>query len=125
MNQVQNFFTHFPIESILLEEAEQKTNASGVQILFLWGENCPNCEIAKKVLLDRKNEALELGKNSGLEVRWFHANVYENFEWAHRYGLQGIPHFIIFKNGRKIGRISPFPGWEPFSEAIRKVIFNH
>lgn len=112
------FFEEFPIQELKFENLQAWTNESGAKILFLWGESCPNCEIAKRVLTDYLAQVEHWKKNFG--INWYHASVYENFEWAHHFGLKGIPHFMVYKDSRKIGKISPFPGWEPFKEAIEK-----
>ena len=87
-----------------------------LKIIFLWGINCPNCEIAKKVLTEYFDEA----KNWNLD--WYHANVYEDFELANRFGLHGIPVFLVYSGQKRLGKISPFPGWSAFSEAITKIL---
>lgn len=114
-----DFFDTFPIAKLELSELDSWIEKPGSKILFLWGINCPNCEIAKRVLTEYRAE-VDVWK-SDLGVEWFHANVYDNFEWAHRFGLKGIPHFIVYKDSKKIGKISPFPGWDPFKEALEKV----
>ncbi len=48
-------------------------------------------------------------------------NVYENFDLGTRFGLVGIPTFLFFKNAKKLGRISPFPGTVPFFEALERL----
>lgn len=83
--------------------------------VFFWGENCPNCEIAKTVLAEMISEV------RAWPIQWYHANIYEDFELATRFGLFGIPVFMFFKDGKKLGKISPFPGFEPFAEAIQKL----
>lgn len=114
-----SFFETFPIKKIDFYQLDSWIAVPGSKILFLWGVNCPNCEMAKRVLSEYRAEVDAWEKNFG--IKWFHADVYENFDWAHRFGLKGIPHFMVYQDDRKIGKISPFPGWEPFREAIEKV----
>ena len=114
-----SFFETFPIQELQLEKLENWIAEPGAKILFLWGENCPNCEIAKRVLTEYRAEVNQWEKSLG--IKWYHASVYENFDWAHRFGLKGIPHFMVYKDSQKIGKISPFPGWDPFKEAIENV----
>lgn len=83
--------------------------------VFFWGHDCPNCEVAKKML---HQDAAEV---RGLGIRWFHVNVYEHSELGTRFGLHGIPAFFFFREGKRLGKISPFPGMEPFMEALRKL----
>ncbi len=109
-----NFFEHYQIENIHSSDFDQKIiTTSELTCVFLWGRDCPNCEIAKKVLVDRKTEI------DSLNIKWFHANIYDDFELATRFGLFGIPVFLFFRNGKKLGKISPFPGFDPFFEAVQ------
>jgi thiol-disulfide isomerase/thioredoxin len=103
---MNSFFEKFPLTKLKYPETEAWIEQPGFKILFLWGLDCPNCEIAKNVLLEYLDEILDWEKK--YKVKWFHADFYENFEWAHRFGLQGIPHFIIYNNSKKVGKISPF-----------------
>lgn len=103
-----------PVHSSEIDEIV-KNKELGTIGLFIWGRECPNCEIAKRVMADRKNELF------AFNIKWFQSNTYEDFDMATKFGINGIPTFIFFKNGKKIGRISPFPGWEAFSEAISKI----
>ena len=115
-----SFFETFDFEKIHSLDFDSKISpddSSGQLIcVFFWGHDCPNCEVAKRVLVDRKE-----GFNS-LNMKWYQANIYEDFDLATRFGLFGIPVFLFFKNGRKLGKISPFPGFDPFFEAVSKLI---
>lgn len=83
--------------------------------VFFWGHDCPNCEVAKKMLLQDSTEV------ASLNIRWFHVNVYEDSDLGTRFGLFGIPAFFFFKDGKKLGKISPFPGMDPFMVALREL----
>lgn len=109
-----NFFRKIKIEELNVHNFESKLAESSSDLvgIFFWGHNCPNCEIAK----DRLSE--ESDAMNSLEIKWFHVNTYENFELGTRFGLFGIPTFIFFNNDKKLGRISPFPGVEPFFAAL-------
>jgi hypothetical protein len=50
-----------------------------------------------------------------------HVNTYNNFDLGTRFGLFGIPTLIFFKGDKRLGRISPLPGTEPFFEALMKL----
>lgn len=114
------FFTTYNFEKISTADFDNKIKPENFKdqlvCVFFWGHDCPNCEIAKKVLVDRKNDV------ETLKMKWYQANIYEDFELATRFGLFGIPVFIFFKNGKKLGKISPFPGFDPFYEAVAKLI---
>lgn len=114
------FFTTYNFEKIGTTDFDNKINPENLKdqlvCVFFWGHDCPNCEIAKKVLVDRKSDV------DTLKMKWYQANIYEDFDLATRFGLFGIPVFIFFKNGKKLGKISPFPGFDPFYEAVAKLI---
>jgi hypothetical protein len=86
-----------------------------VRILFLWGHDCPNCDIAKTAMLDALDDL------RWPDVRWLQANAYDDPAVAIRFGLHGIPAFLVFRGARTIGRISPWPGRDAFVAAIERV----
>jgi thiol-disulfide isomerase/thioredoxin len=90
---------------------EQKT----IVAIFFWGHDCPNCEIAKRMI------AQDAAEVSALNFKWHHVNVYEDSELGTRFGLHGIPTFLFFYHGKKLGRISPFPGMTPFMTALQEL----
>lgn len=114
-----DFFSVYNFASVssssLDEELSSPHNSGKIICIFMWGHDCPNCDIAKKVLVDRRSEV------DSLNIRWYQANIYEDFDLATRFGLFGIPVFLFFKDGKKLGKISPFPGFDPFYEAIMKL----
>ena len=55
------------------------------------------------------------------DVDWLHDNVYADPRMGTRFGLHGIPTFLVFRGARKLGRITPWPGTGPFVEAIERL----
>ena len=108
------FFKRIDIEALNVQTFDQRLaeHPGNIVGVFFWGHDCPNCEVAKGVLSDQHVKMGEFG------FKWFHVNVYENFDLGTRFGLHGVPAFIFFKDGVKLGRITPFPGAEPFFEAL-------
>lgn len=90
-------------------------NGSQLHILFLWGIDCPNCEVAKAQLLGAAE------RFRWPDVTWLHDNVYEDPTMGTRFGLHGIPAFIVFRGPRKLGRISQWPGTAAFVAAIERI----
>lgn len=90
-------------------------NDDVVRILFLWGNDCPNCDVAKAQLLQAPD------RFRWRDVAWLHQNVYDEPALATRFGLHGIPAFMVFRGQRRIGRISPWPGSDAFVAAIERV----
>ncbi len=88
----------------------------GLVGVFFWGNQCPNCEVAKHILYESREAVASLG------IRWYHVNVYEHMDLGVRFGLHGIPTFLFFRDGKKLGRISPFPGLEPFLQALQNLV---
>ncbi|MET0617462.1 MAG: thioredoxin family protein [Luteibacter sp.] len=115
---VPRFFEQFPMRKIVDVEldAELAADDNRIAILFLWGRDCPNCDIAKGQML------LTPGRFSWPQVRWLHDNVYDDPTMATRFGLHGIPAFFLFHRGRKLGRITSWPGADAFVDAVDKQI---
>ena len=86
-----------------------------VRILFLWGHDCPNCDIAKSAM------GQAIADLRWPDVRWLQANAYDDPAIAIRFGLHGIPAFLVFRGARTIGRISQWPGRDAFVAAIERV----
>ena len=110
------FFWQFPMQ--LVREArlgEFLPNDGRLRILFLWGKDCPNCDIAKGQML------LAQERFQWPDVDWLHDNVYEDPAMATRFGLHGIPAFLVFRGGKKLGRIGQWPGTDAFVAAIDKL----
>jgi len=73
-------------------------------VLYLWGPDCPNCVIFKR------SWSTLLPALDGLSVDLVSLDVYQHPEVATRYAVFGIPHFLLFKGGRRIGKMSEFRG---------------
>jgi len=86
-----------------------------VRILFLWGNDCPNCERAKADMRQSPD------RFCWPDVTWLQQNVYDEPALATRFGLHGIPAFMVFRGSRRIGRISSWPGSAAFVAAIERV----
>ncbi|MDF3981574.1 thioredoxin family protein [Luteibacter sp. PPL201] len=117
-SSVPEFFERFPmprIDSAGLD-AELAVDDQRIVILFLWGRDCPNCDIAKRQIL------LTPERFQRRDVRWLHDNVYDDPIMATRFGLHGIPAFFLFHRGRKLGRITPWPGTDRFLEAVDRQV---
>jgi len=117
-SSVPEFFTSFPMQRIVDADldADLSTDDGRIAILFLWGRDCPNCDIAKRQIL------LTAERFNWPAVRWLHDNVYDDPTMATRFGLHGIPAFFLFHRGRKLGRITSWPGTDAFVEAVNRQI---
>ena len=96
------------------EDVDSIISEPGSKILFLWGFNCPNCEIAKRNL---EAESENLSKFS---LKWYHCNVYEDFDVSNKFSLHGIPVFFLYQDSKRLGKITSYPGYEKFAEVLNK-----
>ncbi|OXH84309.1 thiol reductase thioredoxin, partial [Burkholderia multivorans] len=81
-------------------------------VVFFWGVDCFNCEIAKKAMLAQPDAIRALG------LKWFHCNVYEHRELGHRFGLHGVPTWFFFHRGKRLGRATGWHGLAQFQAAV-------
>jgi thioredoxin-like negative regulator of GroEL len=93
---------------------------SGVLVvLYMWGPDCPNCDFFATRL------PTVLRALAGASVIFVKVDVYEHPELARRYGVYGIPCFLLFREGRRIGKMSEFRGDTFFTDVIREQLPGH
>jgi len=56
-----------------------------------------------------------------LGLTWFEANVYRDEALGLRFGLHGVPTFVLFRGGKRLGRITGWPGLPQFTQAIGRL----
>ena len=81
-------------------------------MVFFWGLDCFNCEIAKKAMLAQPEAIRALG------LKWFHSNVYEHRELGRRFMLHGVPTWFFFHRGKRLGRATGWHGLGQFEAAV-------
>lgn len=110
------FFQKFRIESASAAtlDAALAARDGALTILFLWGRDCPNCDVAKRAL------AADPARFQWDDVQWLHCNVYDDPDMATRFSLHGIPTWFVFRGSKRLGRITSWPGGAAFIEAIEK-----
>lgn len=115
---VPDFFERFPMQRVTSAglDAVLDDGSAALDLLFLWGRDCPNCDIAKRAILLRP-DAMRWPR-----VRWLHSNVYDDEAMTTRFGLHGIPAFFVFAHGQRLGRITGWPGTEAFRTAIDGIL---
>lgn len=110
-----DFFERFPMRPVSAATLDRAlAGEDTLRILFLWGHDCPNCDIAKGEM------ALAPRRFHWPDVEWLHDNVYDDPAMATRLGLHGIPAFFVFRGTRRVGRMSEWPGTSPFLAAIEQ-----
>lgn len=83
-------------------------------VVDFWGTDCPNCEAFAReapALL----EALE-----GTAVRILKVDAYAHPDLARRFGLHGVPTFVLIRDGRVLGRMSGYRGRDFWLSVIRE-----
>jgi thioredoxin 1 len=80
-------------------------------VVYFWGPQCPNCEVFAK---DLPQLMETLPKN----VTLVKTNAYEHPDLARRFALFGIPGFVLFKGGRKLGMMRQYYGRDYWQAVI-------
>ena len=96
------------------EDFQAALEAHPKLLLYFWGPDCPNCEIFKR------SWPKLLPELDDLPVDFVALDAYQYPEVARRYAVYGIPHFLLFKGGRKIGKMSEFRGERFWSTVVRE-----
>ena len=95
------------LDSVLAESAPGQ-----VSILYLWGSRCADCEAVRAALRSTPDSFLWPG------VRWLESDLRDDLSLATRFGLLGIPAFLIFSGRRPRGRITGWPGVPAFTRLV-------
>lgn len=80
-------------------------------VAYFWGPECPNCEVFAR---DLPGLLEALPPN----VTLVKTNAYEHPELARRFAIFGIPSFVLFKDGRKLGMMRQYYGREYWQAVI-------
>lgn len=107
-------FDAFGMQSVDSTSIDAAVAAAGDKLVcvFFWGVDCFNCEMAKKAMLANPEPI------RALDLHWLHANVYAHPDLGRRFGLHGIPVFMFFRNGKKLGRATGWHGHGQFAAAV-------
>jgi thioredoxin 1 len=87
-----------------------------LQLVYFWGDDCPNCVVAKDHMTALERELKEFP----IDIR--SVNAYEHMDLTTRYGLFGIPVFLLFKKGRLVGKITSFPTRAEFLAVLKRYV---
>ena len=108
-------FSMRPVGSASFDAEVVNAPGDELRCVFLWGQDCYNCNIFKQTALLHKDALL------GLELSWFQADVYADEALGRRFSLHGVPTFMLFRGGKRLGRITGWPGLPQFSAAIHRL----
>ncbi|MDF7637475.1 thioredoxin family protein [Leuconostocaceae bacterium ESL0958] len=70
----------------------------GRNVLFLSAEWCGDCKAIKPFVQELKDEITK-------SANWLDADRDDNLDVALKYGLKGIPAFVLFEDGKKVSQI--------------------
>jgi thioredoxin-like negative regulator of GroEL len=87
---------------------------SDLRVLYLWGPDCPNCVIFKRQLPQLLEQLRDV------DFTLYALDVYAHPDVGTRFGIYGIPHFLLFKSGKKLGKMSEFRGNRFWADVIRE-----
>ncbi len=93
-------------DALLAESPEVLT------VVYFWGDNCPNCEVFARDLPQLLEEV------PAAAVRVLKVNAYEEPQIARRYAIFGIPGFVLFKGGKKLGMMRQYHGRKYWSAVV-------
>ncbi|RYZ33648.1 MAG: thioredoxin [Myxococcaceae bacterium] len=85
-------------DSLVLEPRDE------LVVVDFWGPGCPNCDIYAA------SEPGLLAELEGAPMRVVKVNAYEHESLATRFSLHGIPTFLLFLNGQRLGKMSQYYG---------------
>lgn len=112
MRRVGEALTRFPMASrVEIVEADPQTfdaltfGAEGLLVVVdFWGRDCPNCEVFAREL---PHLLEELGE---VPLRIVKVDAYTHDTLATRFGLHGIPTFLLIREGKLLGKMSQYRG---------------
>ncbi|HEX7934611.1 MAG TPA: thioredoxin family protein [Paraburkholderia sp.] len=107
-------FAAFDMKELSADSFDASLAEAGdeLAVVFFWGLDCFNCEVAKKAMLAQPEAIRALG------LRWFHSNVYEHRELGRRFMLHGVPTWFFFHRGKRLGRATGWHGLGQFQAAV-------
>lgn len=114
-SQVFQVFAMRSIGSADLDRAVIEAPGNDLRCVFLWGQDCYNCNLFKQAALLHQHALLDLG------LTWFQADVYADEALGLRFALHGVPTFIFFRGGKRMGRITSWPGLPQFTAAVERL----
>ena len=85
-------------------------------VVYFWGPECPNCELFARDLPGLIDEL------SGKPIQLVKVNAYEHTDLARRFALIGIPAFVLFKGGRKLGMMRQYYGREYWRRVLLEAV---
>lgn len=86
--------------------------APGLVVAYFHGPGCPACRAVEADL-----PALLAGAPDGVTL--LEIDAYAETALVRRYGLAGVPAFVLLARGRTLGAMRGYPGREAWLEVVR------
>ncbi len=90
------------------------TEGETLVIAYFWGPQCPNCEVFARELPELSDAM------APFDVRVTKTDAYAFPELARRFGIFGIPSFVLFKNKQKLGMMRQYYGKDYFMALVEE-----
>jgi len=103
------------VDTAGFDAAVVQAPGTDLRCVFLWGQDCYNCNLFKQAALLHQDSLLSLG------LTWFEADVYADEPLGRRFSLHGVPTFVLYQAGKRLGRITGWPGLPQFTAAIQRL----
>lgn len=93
------------------QEVENNANLVLVDFFALW---CGPCQMMSPII----DEIIQENKDSNIKIGKL--NIDESQEVAVKYNVMSIPTFLLFKNGKVVGRITGYCAKEDLLQMVNK-----
>lgn len=114
-SQVFAVFGMRPVSSVNVDQTVIQAPGNDLRCVFLWGQDCYNCNLFKQAALLHQQALRDLN------LTWFQADVYADEALGRRFSLHGVPTFVLFRAGKRLGRITGWPGLPRYLDAIARL----
>ena len=113
--KIKKMLDHATATVVKLDSAsfEGFINSDVPVVVDFWAEWCMPCRIMGPVMD-------ELARAYVGKARFGKVNVDDHSQIANRYGIMSIPHFLIFKKGKRVEKIVGAVGRGPLENALQK-----
>lgn len=87
-------------------------------VVHFFGEHCPNCAVFAR------DEPRLLERLAHLPVRMVKVDAYRDIELTARFGLHGVPTFLLMRDGERVGKMSFYPGFDEWLTIVKDCVLG-
>lgn len=114
-SEIFSLFAMREVDSVSFDAVVANEPGSDLRCVFMWGKDCFNCNVFKNTAVALQDQLKQL------DLSWYHCNIYNDADLGKRFGLHGVPAFIFYRDGKRLGRISGWPGLPQFAAAVGRL----